>query len=208
MPGHLRYRLPFGACCLLLLHSNLPCGVVRQFLHAFLKRCILYNALHHIIDAVSPSRYLIYLTFVLGFSITARYKGPLSRSYWRRPRRSCFSNSNGTFFGRILHFVELFALVSFKFFSHSPVFVRHSTSLLLSRSFYSPHFFKFARLCFGGIRSFRLRVVSPTVCSPTNRVDSPTSYMSVRLRVRCWSFKLKKLHTVLCFSLSSGGQRP
>ena len=34
-----------------------------------------------------------------------------------------------------------------------------------------------------GIRSFRLRVVSPTVCSPTNRVDSPTSYMSVRLRV-------------------------
>ena len=32
-------------------------------------------------------------------------------------------------------------------------------------------------------------VVSPTVCSPTNRVDSPTSYMSVRLRVRCWSFK-------------------
>ena len=36
-----------------------------------------------------------------------------------------------------------------------------------------------------GIRSFRLRVVSPTVCSPTNRVDSPTSYMSVRLRVRC-----------------------
>ena len=36
-----------------------------------------------------------------------------------------------------------------------------------------------------GIRSFRLRVVSPTVCSPTVRVDSPTSYMSVRLRVRC-----------------------
>ena len=38
---------------------------------------------------------------------------------------------------------------------------------------------------FYGIRSFRLRVVSPTVCSPTVRVDSPTSYMSVRLRVRC-----------------------
>ena len=27
-------------------------------------------------------------------------------------------------------------------------------------------------------------VVSPTVCSPTTRVDSPTSYMSVRLRVK------------------------
>ena len=44
-----------------------------------------------------------------------------------------------------------------------------------------------------GIRSFRLRVVSPTVCSPTVRVDSPTSYMSVRLRVRCWSFKSELL---------------
>ena len=41
VPGHIRYRLPFDACCRLLLHSNLPCGVVRQFLHAFLKRCIL-----------------------------------------------------------------------------------------------------------------------------------------------------------------------
>ena len=28
-------------------------------------------------------------------------------------------------------------------------------------------------------------VVSPTVCSPTTRVDSPTSYMSVRLRFIC-----------------------
>ena len=34
------------------------------------------------------------------------------------------------------------------------------------------------------LRSFRLRVVSPTVCSPTSRVDSPTSNMSVRLRLR------------------------
>ena len=34
------------------------------------------------------------------------------------------------------------------------------------------------------LRSFRLRVVSPTVCSPTVRVDSPTSHMSVRLRVK------------------------
>ena len=46
--------------------------------------------------------------------------------------------------------------------------------------------FKISTTCrLQGIRSFRLRVVSPTVCSPTNRVDSPTSYMSVRLRVRC-----------------------
>ena len=34
------------------------------------------------------------------------------------------------------------------------------------------------------LRSFRLRVVSPTVCSPTVRVDSPTSHMSVCLRVK------------------------
>ena len=34
------------------------------------------------------------------------------------------------------------------------------------------------------LRSFRLRVVSPTVCSPTVRVDSPASHMSVRLRVK------------------------
>ena len=34
------------------------------------------------------------------------------------------------------------------------------------------------------LRSFRLRVVSPTVGSPTVRVDSPTSHMSVRLRVK------------------------
>ena len=53
-----------------------------------------------------------------------------------------------------------------------------------------PFFLFFFHICNepGGIRSFRLRVVSPTVCSPTVRVDSPTSYMSVRLRVRCWSF--------------------
>lgn len=30
------------------------------------------------------------------------------------------------------------------------------------------------------LRSFRLRVVSPTVCSPTSRVDSPTSRISIR----------------------------
>ena len=34
------------------------------------------------------------------------------------------------------------------------------------------------------LRSFRLRVVLPTVCSPTVRVDSPTSHMSVRLHVK------------------------
>ena len=36
----------------------------------------------------------------------------------------------------------------------------------------------------GGIRSFRVPVVSPTVCSLTSRVDSPTSDMSVRLRLK------------------------
>ena len=37
-----------------------------------------------------------------------------------------------------------------------------------------------------GSRSFRLRVVSPTVSSPapTSRVDSPTSNMAVRLRLK------------------------
>ena len=51
----------------------------------------------------------------------------------------------------------------------------------------------------GGIRSFRLRVVSPTVCSltsrddsPTSRFDSPTPDMSVRLRLKlCSSAFLK-----------------
>ena len=33
------------------------------------------------------------------------------------------------------------------------------------------------------LRSFRLRVVSPTVCSPTSRVDSPTSNMTVHARL-------------------------
>ena len=42
----------------------------------------------------------------------------------------------------------------------------------------------FTSICGMELRSFRQRVVSPTVCSPTNRVDSPTSYMSVRLRVK------------------------
>ena len=33
-------------------------------------------------------------------------------------------------------------------------------------------------------RTTRFTVVSPTVCSPTTRVDSPTSYMSVRLHLK------------------------
>ena len=41
----------------------------------------------------------------------------------------------------------------------------------------------------GGNRSFCLRVVSPTVCSPTSWVDSPTPNISVRLRFICKSFK-------------------
>ena len=41
------------------------------------------------------------------------------------------------------------------------------------------------------LRSFRLRVVSPTVCSPTVRVDSPTSHMSVRLRIKLLTLLLK-----------------
>ena len=47
------------------------------------------------------------------------------------------------------------------------------------------------RMRFSELRSFRLRVVSPTVCSPTSRVDSPTSLVvsptsnkSVRLRLK------------------------
>ena len=34
------------------------------------------------------------------------------------------------------------------------------------------------------LRSFHLRVVSPTVCSSTSRVDSPTSIMSARLPLK------------------------
>ena len=37
---------------------------------------------------------------------------------------------------------------------------------------------------FSELRSFRLGVVSPTVSSPTSRVDSPTSNMSARLRLK------------------------
>lgn len=35
-----------------LLRNSLPCGVLRQFLLAFLKRSVLYNALHYVIDTV------------------------------------------------------------------------------------------------------------------------------------------------------------
>ena len=41
------------------------------------------------------------------------------------------------------------------------------------------------------LRSFRLRVVSPTVCSPMVRVDSPTSHMSVRLHIKLLTLLLK-----------------
>ena len=53
------------------------------------------------------------------------------------------------------------------------------------------------RILVVGIRSFCLRVVSPTVCSPTTKVDSPTSYMSVRLRFICWSFKSELLKVLV-----------
>ena len=36
----------------------------------------------------------------------------------------------------------------------------------------------------GKICQKRITIVSPTVCSPTSRVDSPTSNMSVRLRLK------------------------
>ena len=39
------------------------------------------------------------------------------------------------------------------------------------------------------LRSFRLRVVSPTVSSPTPTVVSPTSNMSVRLRLEWKTFR-------------------
>ena len=35
-----------------------------------------------------------------------------------------------------------------------------------------------------GIKNLRFTVVSPTVCSPMTRVDSPMSYMSVGLRLK------------------------
>ena len=44
-------------------------------------------------------------------------------------------------------------------------------------------------------------VVSPTVCSPMTRVDSPTSYMSVHLRFICWSFKSELLKVLVPCSL-------
>ena len=49
-------------------------------------------------------------------------------------------------------------------------------------------------MCFEGNRSFRLRVVSPTVSSPTSRVNSPASDMSVRLRVKLCTSALLKDH--------------
>ena len=52
MPSQVEYRLPLNACCPKLLRNSLPCGVLRQFLLAFLKRSVLYNALHYVIDAV------------------------------------------------------------------------------------------------------------------------------------------------------------
>ena len=40
------------------------------------------------------------------------------------------------------------------------------------------------------LRSFRLRVVSPTVCSPTSGVDSPTSNMSARLPLKLFTMAM------------------
>ena len=39
------------------------------------------------------------------------------------------------------------------------------------------------------LRSFRLRVVSPTPCSPTSSVDSPTFSMLVRLQLNNYCIK-------------------
>ena len=43
---------------------------------------------------------------------------------------------------------------------------------------------KFSTYRSNELRSFRLRVVSLTPCSPTSRLDSPTYSMSVRLRLK------------------------
>ena len=48
----LDYRRPLDACCPEFLHNCLSCTVVSQSLLAFLQRCILYSALHHIVDTV------------------------------------------------------------------------------------------------------------------------------------------------------------
>ena len=44
---------------------------------------------------LTPSRCFLYQTFVLGCSITARSKGPLSRSSCGRRFRYCLNNSTG-----------------------------------------------------------------------------------------------------------------
>ena len=76
--SHIDYRLPFDVRCLELLRNNLPCGAVHQFLLAFLKRCVQYNTLHHIIYAVYA---VMYLTFVLRFGEVKRtFVSQLSRT--------------------------------------------------------------------------------------------------------------------------------
>lgn len=76
--SHIDYRLPFDVRCLELLRNNLPCGAVHQFLLAFLKRCVQYNTLHHIIYAVYA---VMYLTFVLRLGEVKRtFVSQLSRT--------------------------------------------------------------------------------------------------------------------------------
>ena len=76
--------------------SSLRC--VSSISSCFLKRCVLYNTLHHTIDGVFAEPLLLVPNiFFGGGSIMARWKGPLSRSSWGCLRIYCSSNSREIF---------------------------------------------------------------------------------------------------------------
>ena len=114
MPSHLGYRLLFDACCPELLRKNLPCSVFHQFLLVFLKRCVLYNTLHHTIDGVFAEPLLLVPNIFGGVFNYGEVKRTLVSQLLGCLRIYCSSNSL-EIFSRTRHFVEMFVLVFFKF---------------------------------------------------------------------------------------------
>ena len=110
--SQITYWLPFDAYCPELLINSLPYGTVRQFLLAFLKRCVHCNAPRHIIYAVyaKPLFQVPNFCFEVG-----RGKKDLCLAALEDVYGDIASVTQRNIFGRTLHFVELFALVFLKF---------------------------------------------------------------------------------------------
>ena len=85
----LEYRLPLDACCPEFLYNCLSC-IVSQSLLAFLQRCVLYNALRHIVDTVYADPLLLVPNICFGIFDYGKVKGPFPCSSWGRLLRYCF----------------------------------------------------------------------------------------------------------------------